>query len=151
MDITYDSAITLEEYAALRASAGWPAICEEQARAGLAGSRFVVVAKDGGRSVGLARVVTDGGFVAYLADVLVLPEYQRRGIGSAMVGRLVSLVRAGMKEGYRVNFVLLSATGKESFYERLGFKKLPSEQIGHGMMRLLEGPATDPGEPSSCP
>jgi len=77
MNITYTNSISFEDYTKLRDSDGWPKICKEQAEAGLNGSRFLIAAKDGENTVGVARIVSDGGYIAYLADVLVLPEYQR--------------------------------------------------------------------------
>lgn len=137
MSITYDNQISYKDYAALRESAGWPKICEEQAMAGIRGSRFLIVAKDGETAISVARVVSDGGYVCYLADVLVLPEYQGKGIGSEMVNHLVNMVKDSMKEGYQTNFVLLSAIGKEGFYERFGFKKRPNEITGFGMAQWM--------------
>ena len=137
MEITYSNKINYEDYAALRASAGWPKICEEQAMAGLCGSKFVIAAKDGSRTVGVARVLSDGGYIAYLADVLVLPEYQRKGIGKEMVGRLVSSVKDGMKEGDNINFTVFATVGKEEFYKKFGFEKRPSEAFGHGMAQWI--------------
>ena len=137
MNITYTNTIDIEDYAKLRASAGWPQIIPEQAQAGLDGSRFLIVAKDEDTTVGIARVVSDGGYIAYLADVLVLPDYQGKGIGSEMVGRLVAMVKDCMKEGHQINFVLHSAIGKEGFYERFGFTKRPNEIAGYGMAQWM--------------
>ncbi len=135
--ITYTDRISIDDYAKLRASAGWPAIPQEQAQAGLRGSRFAVIAKDGERAVGIARVVSDGGYICYLADVLVLPEYQRKGIGTEMVSRLVAMVKDSMNDGFQTNFVLFSTKGKEEFYEKFGFSKRPNEQFGYGMAQWI--------------
>jgi GNAT superfamily N-acetyltransferase len=137
-NIIFKSDITLDEYAKLRASAGWPAILPEQAKLGIDGSRFVLVAYYGESAVGIGRVVSDGGYVCYLADVIVLPEYQNQGIGSEIVSRLIAMVNEDMKPGFQTNFVLLSATGKEPFYERFGFSKRPNDYIGFGMAQWLK-------------
>jgi len=138
MNITYTDHISAEDYTKLRASVGWLAICPEQAEATLSGSRFVIAAKDGEHTVGMARIVSDGGYICFLADVIVLPEYQGKGIGNGIVSRLTAIVKDSMKSGYRINFVLLSAVGKEGFYERFGFTKRPNDQFGHGMQQWLE-------------
>jgi GNAT superfamily N-acetyltransferase len=135
--ITFKSNITLENYAKLRASVGWPAILPEQAKLGLDGSRFVLVAYDGESAVGIGRVVSDGGYVCYLADAIVLPEYQNQGIGSEIVSRLITMVKEAMKPGFQTHFALISAKGREDFYERFGFEKRPTDIFGHGMAQWL--------------
>ena len=137
MNITYGNQIGYADYTKLRSSAGWPTICEEQALSGIRSSKFVIVARDGDKTVGLARVVADGGFVAYLADVLVLPEYQKKNIGTEMVSRLEAQVKADMKEGYHVHFVLMAAKDKERFYEKFGFITRPNDDVGPGMAKWL--------------
>jgi GNAT superfamily N-acetyltransferase len=137
-NIAFKNDITLDDYAKLRASAGWPVILPEQAELGIDGSRFVLAAYDGESAVGIGRVVSDGGYVCYLADVIVLPEYQNQGIGSEIVSRLIAMVKEDMKPGFQTNFVLLSATGKEPFYERFGFSKRPNNYTGFGMAQWLK-------------
>jgi GNAT superfamily N-acetyltransferase len=137
MNMTYTNRINLDDYAKLRASVGWPTILPEQAQLGLDGSRYMLVAYDKETAVGIARVVSDGGYVCYLEDVIVLPAYQRKGIGSELVSRLVDMIKKDMKDGYQTNFVLISAQGKEPFYERFGFQKRPDEHVGHGMAQWI--------------
>ncbi|MDR2515482.1 MAG: hypothetical protein LBD02_09820 [Christensenellaceae bacterium] len=61
MEITYANALDVEDYNALRLSAGWGPVHPAQARAGLNGSALVVAAQTGGKTIGAARVVWDGG------------------------------------------------------------------------------------------
>ncbi|MFT3952208.1 MAG: GNAT family N-acetyltransferase [Oscillospiraceae bacterium] len=137
MEITYTDRIAVDDYNLLRASAGWPQICPEQAQAGLNGSVFMTVAKDGAKTVGMARLVTDGGYIAYIADVLVLPEYQRRYIGTELMNRVMANVRERRKDGYQIHLVLMSAKGKESFYKQFGFVKRPDDHFGCRMSQWL--------------
>lgn len=48
---------------------------------------------DGERLVGFARIVTDGIFHAYVEDVVVHDEYRRRGLGNALITRLLEEIR----------------------------------------------------------
>jgi GNAT superfamily N-acetyltransferase len=50
-------------------------------------SGWVATAWHGGRLVGLARVLTDGVYVAYLQEMLVHPEYQHQGVGKELLDR----------------------------------------------------------------
>ena len=133
MNITFTNFVSVEDYALLRASAGWRAIHPEQAKAGIDGSAFVVAAKDGEKTVGVARLIWDGGYGALIKDVLVLPDYQEQGIGKEMVARIIGFLESKLKPGYGIAVDLMAAKGKEGFYERFGFAAHPNEYRGAGM------------------
>jgi predicted N-acetyltransferase YhbS len=82
-------------------------------------ANLVVGAWDGERLVGLARTLTDFCYVAYLADLLVRAEYQKRGIGKELIRK----TRAEL--GPKASIVLLAAPAAEQYYPRLGFTKHP--------------------------
>ena len=44
-----------------------------------------LTARDNGTLVGCLRILTDGYFFGTITELLVLPEYQRQGIGSALL------------------------------------------------------------------
>ena len=137
MAVIYTNNISEPDYRALRASAGWFPIPSAQAEAGLRGSALIVAAEDGGRAVGCARLVWDGGYAALLKDVLVLPEYQGHGIGAEMVTRIIEFLKSRLRPGYVMQVDLMAASGKEGFYEKLGFSPRPRENRGAGMDMLL--------------
>ncbi len=137
MSFTYINTFSVEDYAFLRASAGWRAIHPEQAKAGIDGSAFLVAALDGEKTVGIARLIWDGGYGALIKDVLVLPEYQGKGIGKEMVNRMIGFLESRLKPGYGISVDLVAAKGKEGFYERLGFEVLPNQYKDSGMERWL--------------
>lgn len=61
MNISYVNKITVPDYNNLRASAGWSAIAEKQAQAGINNCTCLVAAKTDGKTVGMARLISDGG------------------------------------------------------------------------------------------
>src|SRR3954467_12640095 len=81
----------LEQLAALLRTAGWNR-GDDRARLlqQVAGARYVVSAWDGSRLVGFVRAISDGVTNAYVSTVVVLPEYQGRGIGREMIARLLA-------------------------------------------------------------
>lgn len=89
MSITYKDTITADEVNFLRASVGFRQIDPEQIKAGLDGSAFIVAAYVQDQIVGMARLIWDGGIVALIPDILVLPEYQMQGIEHEMLTRLL--------------------------------------------------------------
>lgn len=135
--IAHKNTVTPEDYNALREAVGWEVLCPEQARQGLAGSAYLIGCYDRGKPVASARVIWDGGYISYLADVMVIPEYQGRGIGRHMVEEAISFMRSQLKENWKIKIVLIAAKGKESFYKKMGFIERPNESGGPGMERWL--------------
>lgn len=76
---------------ALYEDAGWTEYSKamKDSMAGLRNSSFIVTAWDDTALVGMARAVSDGHTVVYIQDILVLGAYQRRGIGRALMHRLL--------------------------------------------------------------
>jgi len=81
-------------------------------------SMFKLFVYDAGKLVAAGRALADGADCAYLCDIAVHPEYQGRGLGKALVSKLVQLSRGHKK------IILYAAVGKESFYKKLGFKRM---------------------------
>ncbi|MCL2299189.1 MAG: GNAT family N-acetyltransferase [Firmicutes bacterium] len=137
--ITYADEISIEDYAMLRASAGWRALSPGQVKAALRNSAFLVSAKDGARTVGMTRLMSDGGYYAVVLDVVVLPEYQGQGIGRGMMARAVQHLKDGLRPGEQCYTILTSAPGKEGFYEKMGFHQVPNEDEGAGLVMRMAG------------
>lgn len=79
----------------------------------------------------MARIIGDAGLVYYIQDVIVVPECQRQGIGAQMMDRVMEYIREHASQNTTVG--LMSAKGKEAFYEKYGFKARPTEKLGAGM------------------
>jgi ribosomal protein S18 acetylase RimI-like enzyme len=80
-------------------------------------SQHVVFARDSGRVVGMARLLTDGVCNAYLVDVWTASAYRRQGIASAMIRQLLEQV-----PGQHVG---LQTDNAQALYESLGFGREP--------------------------
>ena len=88
----------------------------------LLNSSLLVSAWDGARLVGLGSAISDGYLVVYYPHLLVLPAYQRKGIGR--------LILAKMQERYKsFHQQILVADGKAvDFYKRCGFNTAGQSQ-----------------------
>ena len=142
MTFSYQNSISVAEYNNLRTAVGWSAFQEEQVAIGLANSARVVACCLEGEAIGHARLIWDGGCLAYLADVMILPAYQGHGIGRNMVTMLLDYLRAQLKPGWSVVVVLVATKGKEAFYKKFGFVERPNEEEGPGMTLRLFGEET---------
>ena len=131
--LRYNNILSVKEYCELRLAVGWPMIPEEQAQAGLDNSDFIIACREDKVIVGSARLFWDKGYIAYLADVMVKPEYQKQGIGKKLVNECVLYIDSQLKADWRIKIVILAAKGKEQFYEKQGFEVRPNENDGAGM------------------
>jgi GNAT superfamily N-acetyltransferase len=74
---------------------------------------------EGGRQIGLARVITDKATFAYLCDVYVLEDYRGRGLGKWLMSAVQSHPDL---QGLR-RFVLITQDA-HGLYEQFGFSQL---------------------------
>lgn len=128
--------MTPSEYMAFRKAVGWAEFPLEQAEEGLKNS-YVCCMRIAGTPVALGRVLWDHGYVVYIADIIVLPEYQGKGYGRIIMEKIMEMIRSWQKTGYKLMITLASAKGKEEFYEKFGFFKRPNENVGCGMSQWL--------------
>lgn len=131
--IQYVDYITSEEYMELRRKVGWCEFPLDEAQAGIDNSYMILCARDEGKAVGIMRLLWDGGYIAFLSDVIVDPQYQGHGIGKTLVNSCIRKIIEDMKPGYKVKLNLMAAKGKEPFYERFGFEERPNDNLGAGM------------------
>lgn len=136
--IRYEEFITAEEYMELRRKVGWCEFALEEAQAGIDNAYMVRCARDENKAIGVVRLLWEGGYIAFLSDVIVDPMYQGQGIGKKLVESIIERVKADMKPGYKVKICLLAAKGKEPFYEKFGFSERPNDKLGAGMDQWFE-------------
>jgi len=83
----------------------------------LKSSHSVVTAWVKGSLVGLGNALSDGSLVVYYPHMLVLPEFQGRGIGRELMRRLMKRYR-----GFHQH-ILIAEAQAISFYRKCGFKR----------------------------
>lgn len=86
----------------------------------LSNSLAIYLALDGDAVVGLVRLVGDGFSSIFVQDLLVLPTYQRQGIGSALMKKALG----NFKDAYQVQLVTEQTEKTLEFYRSLGFETL---------------------------
>ena len=92
-NITFTSNVmpSLEELLTLYGAVGWSAYTTDPLRLqrSVRESAHIVCAWNNGALIGSARIVSDFGTLVYLQDVLVDPQFQRRGIGTELISRVL--------------------------------------------------------------
>ena len=131
--LDYSASLSAEEYGRLRTAVGWPELPPEEAAAGLRHSAFIAACRRGGEAVGAVRIVWDHSYIAYLSDLMVLPAWERRGIGKKLTRLALSWVEGQRRPGWKIKVVLISTAGNEGFYRKLGFTERPEGAMGAGM------------------
>ncbi|MDD5556633.1 MAG: GNAT family N-acetyltransferase [bacterium] len=116
--------VRADEVVRLYRAAGWwrEEYSSSPARIGamVRGSLCFVGAFRGRRMVGMGRAISDGAGDAYLQDVTVLPAWRGRGIGRAIILKLLDVLR-----GRGIEWIgLIAEPGHGRFYHGLGFREL---------------------------
>ncbi len=87
-----------------------------------AAANLILTAWDGEALVGILRAWSDGGFLGYIADLAVSPDYQRRGIGR-------ELLRRALASDTEVTFLLNAAPEARDYYEHIGWQAVTNGWI----------------------
>jgi len=82
-------------------------------------ANLIITAWHAERLVGISRSLTDFTYVAYLADLAVDADYQRRGIGKRLIQETKRRLRRECK------IVLLAAPKANEYYPKIGFEHNP--------------------------
>lgn len=83
------------------------------------GANLIIVAREDGRAVGVARCLTDDSYVTYVSDIAVSKSHQRSGVGKAILDEIE-------RQAPGVKLVLLSAPDAQAYYPKVGFAQHPS-------------------------
>ena len=124
------SAPSVEDYLALRRQAGLTPKSRDQAAAGLPGgwaARHVVHTATG-ETVGMGRVLSDGGWCFLVVDMAVLPAHQRRGLGDAVLGSLLEQIRD--QAPAEADVTLFADPPGRRLYARHGFTETAPSSVG---------------------
>ena len=115
---TYNEA----EIMALYSSVGWSNYTNNPVmlRKAYKNSLYVLAAYADGKLVGILRAVGDGASVVFLQDLIVLPEFQRQGIGSQLMQRVMEKYAAV----YQLQLLTEASEKNIAFYESLGLKRV---------------------------
>lgn len=115
---TYNEAEILSLYA----SVGWTAYTDhpDVLRKGFENSMLTLSAYEEDQLLGIIRTVGDGHTIVFVQDILVFPEHQRKGIGSA-------LLQAILDRYSHVRQIVLATDNTPktiAFYKSRGFLEL---------------------------
>ena len=120
--------IKIGEYQLLRNSTNWRQLEKEVVEKALDNDLFAVCVMHGEHIVGMGRVIGDGGIYFYIQDVVVLPEYQGKGIGHQIMLRIEHYLQQQVSSGSFIG--LMAAQGVKGFYQKFGYRDRPDDSPG---------------------
>ena len=125
---------TVERFQELRAAAGMSARSRAGVERGLPNSVYGVTVVDeaSGETVGMARIVGDGGSVYHVCDMAVHPDHQRQGLGSRLMDAVVDYLDEHAPPDASVNLL----ADVDGFYERWDFEE--TRPASKGMFYRVE-------------
>lgn len=89
---------------------------------------------DENKLIGYGRIIGDKTIFLYIQDVMVIPKYQGKQIGTGIMYKLLEQVDRYKKVNPNIRTYLGASKGKESFYEKFGFISRPNDKLGAGMI-----------------
>jgi GNAT superfamily N-acetyltransferase len=135
LELEAGARLAVADYRRFRAAVGWiaPPGDDEAVQAAL-DATWNVAAHENGKLVGIGRLLDDGTLYATIWDMIVLPEAQRRGVGRAILERLLEYASA------RTIVALVATPAGRPLYEAYGFQAESGGSVG----MLLRPPEATP-------
>ena len=133
MEIEVVDRVDPDDLLDLYESVGWSAYTSDPdglARA-IEGSTYVVTARHEGTLIGLARVLSDDVSILYLQDILVRPDWQRHGVGKALLLHCLDRYRH-----VRTKVLMTDDEDRQhAFYRAMGFQLAVEVEALHVFVR----------------
>ena len=120
--ITKETSVSLDDVLHLYQAVGWTNYTNQpqMLAQALTHSLAIYLARDGEKIVGLVRLIGDGFSSVFVQDLIVLPTYQRQGIGSTLMNQALS----DYKDIYQIQLATDESEKTLAFYRSLGFETL---------------------------
>ncbi len=111
-----------EEIARLYTAVGWTAYTDNirVLREGYKNSMLVLAAYDGDELLGIIRTVGDGATIVFVQDILVFPDKQRHGIGTALLKEILNRY----PDVRQIELATDNTAKTMAFYKSMGFSEM---------------------------
>ena len=123
-----------DEFNYLTNSVGWGIREKNIIEDALKNTLYSLCIYDNDRLIGYGRIIGDKTIFLYIQDIMVIPEYQSKHIGTGIMNNLLNQINQYKKINPDIRTYLGASKGKESFYEKFGFISRPNEELGSGMI-----------------
>ena len=135
MKINYvEKTPTPDDFNMLTESVGWGKRENNIVKEALRNTLYSLCVYDENRLIGYGRIIGDKTIFLYIQDIMVIPKYQGKQIGTEIMYKLLEQVDRYKKVNPNIRTYLGASKGKESFYEKFGFISRPNDKLGAGMI-----------------
>lgn len=124
----------IEEFNFLYDAVGWGAYSDDITKRALDNTFYSVSIYDEDKIIGYGRLIGDTICFMYIHDIMVLPDYQSKKIGTMIMNKLLEKINELKKENPDILVYLGASKNKEGFYEKFGFVKRIDAGLGYGMV-----------------
>lgn len=124
----------VDDYLTLRRKAGLSPFSREAAERGLPNSIFAVCLMHGEETVGMGRIIGDGGCFFQVTDIAILPAHQGRGLAKWIMQALTDCINEALPKTAYVS--LIADVPANRLYQQFGFAETAPRSVG--MSRVLK-------------
>ncbi|MDD4292160.1 MAG: GNAT family N-acetyltransferase [Clostridia bacterium] len=119
MEIREYESFDRQEILCIYESAGWVNYTRnpDMLKRAYLNSLCVVGAYEKGELIGIIRTVGDGASIVFIQDIIVRPDFQRKGVGRA----LIEYVLDKYSDVYQIQLLTDDQTKTDAFYRSVGF------------------------------
>ena len=127
--IIKNNELTADEFIYLWESVWGEGPSLEQTKLAMDNTLFRVSVFNDGKIIAMARMIGDMGLCYYIKDVIVLPEYQGKGIGRMLIEELLKFIDEHGVPDTQIFVELCAMPDKIPFYEKFGFAANEAQRL----------------------
>lgn len=128
---------TTIEYNYLTNAVGWGTREDDIVEIALSNSIYSICAYENDKIIGYGRIIGDKTIFLYIQDIMVIPEYQNKEVGTNIMKNILEKFNELKKINPNIRVYLGASKGKENFYKKFGFITRKEANLGEGM--ILKG------------
>jgi GNAT superfamily N-acetyltransferase len=117
----------IDDYMRLRLESGLTPFARDAAEKGLPNSIFGVCLTLGDETVGMGRIIGDGGCFFQVTDIAILPAHQGRGLAKLIMTALSDFIATLPKTAY---VSLIADVPAHRLYAQFGFDETAPRSVG---------------------
>lgn len=134
MIIIKENINNVDEFNLLYDSVGWGHYSKEISEIALCNTFYSVSVYDESDIIGYGRIIGDSICFLYIQDIMVLPQYQNKKIGTKIMNKLLEKINEIKKVNPSLRVYLGASKDKEFFYKKFGFITRDEAGLGEGMI-----------------
>ena len=130
MEYLVKKEIEVKDFLRIREELKWNSIPANLVEKAINGSMINISIFDNNTCIGIGRIVGDGALKGMLTDIMVSPNYQKKGVGKLVVTSLIKELENMVKDGDCFQLEASPTASNREFYIKCGLKYKPENQDG---------------------